>query len=253
MSRRPIVAGNWKMNASSPRPAAELAAAVVREINSVTEVECVVCPPFTALAAVAEAVKGTRIGLGAQNMYPEDKGAFTGEVDPNALREIGCRYVIIGHSERRAIFEETDEFINRKVKKALDKGLTPIMCCGETLDEREEGIALDIVRGHIDNGLAGLGSSDVRKVVIAYEPVWAIGTGRTAEPEDAQEVHAFIRNLLSEKYGRDTADNIRIQYGGSVKPENAKELFDQPDIDGGLIGGASLKADAFRDIVLAAR
>jgi len=253
MSRRPIVAGNWKMNASGPRAAVEIAAAVVRELNDVTAVECAVCPPFTALMAVAEVVRHSRIGLGAQNMYPEEKGAFTGEVDPNALLEIGCKYVIIGHSERRAVFEETDEFINRKVKKALEKGLTPIMCCGETLDEREEGITLDIVRGHIDNGLADLRAADVRKVVIAYEPVWAIGTGRTAEPEDAQEVHAFIRHLLSEKYGRDTADTVRIQYGGSVKPENAKELFDQPDIDGGLIGGASLKADTFRDIVLAAR
>ncbi len=253
MSRRPIVAGNWKMNASAPRAATELAAAIVRDLNDVTEVECVVCPPFTALAGVAETVKGSRIGLGAQNMYPEDKGAFTGEIDPNALLDIGCKYVIIGHSERRAIFEETDEFINRKVKKALEKGLTPIMCCGETLDQREEGITLDIVRGHIDSGLAGLSASEVRKVVIAYEPVWAIGTGKTAQPKDAQEVHAFIRDLLSEKYGRDTADTVRIQYGGSVKPDNAKELFGQPDIDGGLIGGASLKADAFRDIVLAAR
>jgi triosephosphate isomerase len=253
MPRKKIVAGNWKMNCAAPDAACELARAVVQKCGSQTAVDVAVCPPFTALSAVAGAVKGTSVALGAQNCYPKDSGAFTGEVDPNTLLAVGCRYVIIGHSERRQYFQETDAFVNQKVKIALEKGLTPIMCCGETLEERESGSTLDVVRRHVEGGLAELNASAASRVVLAYEPVWAIGTGKTAKPEDAQEVHAFIRRLLKDQHGDETAQAIRIQYGGSVKPSNAGELFSQPDIDGGLIGGASLKAEDFEAIVFAAR
>lgn len=251
--RKIFVAGNWKMNNAGPKGAVSLAEAVVADLGKETAVDVAVCPPFTALTAVAGVVAGTKVALGAQNVYPKDSGAYTGEIDPNALLEVGCRYVILGHSERRQYFKETDEFINEKVKFALAKGLLPIMCCGETKEEREKGVTRDVVRRHIEKGLAGIDSEAIVKVVIAYEPVWAIGTGLTAEPGDAEEVHAFIRGLLTEKHGKEAAENIRIQYGGSVKPDNAKELFSQPNIDGGLIGGASLKADQFKAIVEAGR
>jgi triosephosphate isomerase len=249
LMRKKIVAGNWKMNNAGPKAAVELAEAVVADFAKETAVDVVLCPPFTALAAVAQVVEGTRVALGAQNLYPKDSGAYTGEIDPNALLEIGCHYVILGHSERRQYFKESDEFINEKVRIALDRGLIPIMCCGETMDERKQGLTHDVVRRHVERGLADIRPEDLAKVVIAYEPVWAIGTGLTAKPEDAEEVHAFIRNLLAEKNGKQLAETIRIQYGGSVKPDNAKELFSQLNIDGGLIGGASLKADQFKAII----
>ena len=249
--RKPIVAGNWKMNKTAPQ-----AAALVRELRPLVEglksVEVVVCPPYTALATAADALAGSGIGLGAQNMHWEPSGAFTGEVSAEMLLTAGCRYVIIGHSERRALFHETNADVNRKVKAALAAGLTPIMCVGETLDQREAGKTEDVVRDHVEGGLAGLGADQIRKIVVAYEPVWAIGTGKTATPEQAQDVHAFIRALLARLADTGTAQTVRIQYGGSVKPENAKELFGKPDIDGGLIGGASLKADSFAAIVKAA-
>lgn len=247
--RKKIVAGNWKMNNAGPNAAVELAEEVVADFANETAVDVVLCPPFTALAAVAQVVEGTQVAVGAQNVYPQDSGAYTGEIDPNALVEVGCKYVILGHSERRQYFKESDEFINEKVKITLERGLVPIMCCGETMEERKQGVTHDVVRRHVLKGLADIDTDIITRVVIAYEPVWAIGTGLTAEPKDAEEVHAFIRELLAEKHGRAAAEAIRIQYGGSVKPDNAKELFSQPNIDGGLIGGASLKADSFRAIV----
>jgi len=251
--RKIFVAGNWKMNNAGPKAAAGLAEAVVAASGKEQAVDVAVCPPSTALSAVAQVIKGTQVALGAQNMYPKDSGAYTGEIDPNVLLELGCQYVILGHSERRQYFKESDEFVNEKVKFALEKGLLPIMCCGETEEEREKGITQDVVKRQVTVGLDAVSATDVVKVVVAYEPVWAIGTGKTAKPEDAEEVHAFIRGLLTGKYGQDVAEQVRIQYGGSVKPDNAKELFSQPNIDGGLIGGASLKADQFKAIVEAGR
>ena len=246
--RRKIVAGNWKMN----KPAAEgaaLIAALRKELgDGAGACEVVVCPPFTALESAAKTLAGSAIGLGAQNMHGEAPGAFTGEVCAAMLKDLGVAYVILGHSERRAGFGETDAIVNRKTRAALAAGLTPIVCVGETLAEREAGRTEKVVTTQVRESLAGLGA-DLRKVVIAYEPVWAIGTGKTATPAQAQEVHALIRRVLAAMADGQTATAIRIQYGGSMKPENAKELMSQPDIDGGLIGGAALKADAFAAIV----
>jgi triosephosphate isomerase (TIM) len=249
--RRPIVAGNWKMNKTAAE-AAELVAALAPLVADLDGVDCVVCPPATALAAAAAAIDGGNIGLGAQNMHWEESGAYTGEVSADMLLTLGCGYVIIGHSERRAYFGETNANVNKKVKTALAKGLTPIMCCGETLEEREAGKMEAVVKDHVVNGLADLSPEDIRKVVLAYEPVWAIGTGKTASPEQAQEVHAFIRGVLAGVADEQTAQAVRIQYGGSMKADNAADLIGKPDIDGGLIGGAALKADSFAAIVKAA-
>lgn len=249
--RRPIVAGNWKMNKTASE-AASLVGALRPLVADVKDVEIVVCPPFTALAAVAPALAGTNIGLGAQNMHWEAEGAFTGEVSAGMLLTSGCRFVILGHSERRAYFHESNAEINKKVRAALAAGLTPIMCVGETLEQREAGHTEAVVEDHVVGGLARLTPDQVGKVVIAYEPVWAIGTGKTATPDQAQAVHAFIRKVLAKVSTEAVAEAVRIQYGGSVKPENAKELMSKPDIDGGLIGGASLKADSFAAIVKAA-
>jgi triosephosphate isomerase len=250
MSRRPIIAGNWKMHKTITE-----ALALVMEIKEAMAgldgVEVVVCPPFTALAQAAEALKGTDIAVGAQNVYWEDRGAYTGEVSPVMLRDAGCRYVIIGHSERRQYFGETDEKVNRKLKAVLNHGLTPIMCVGETLAEREAGITEKVVRTQTGAGLAALTGEQVAGMVIAYEPVWAIGTGKTASDEDAQQVISFIRNIVKELYGPVAAGRVRIQYGGSVKPENAAGLMAKPDIDGALVGGASLEAASFMGIVRA--
>lgn len=213
------------------------------------EVDVVVCPPFVCLAAAAEALKGSNIALGAQNMHFEEKGAYTGEIAPNMLKELGVEYVIIGHSERRQYFGETDESVNKKVTVALAHGLNPIMCVGETLEEREKGITEKVVEKQTREGLKGLEGQDVQRVVIAYEPVWAIGTGKTATSDQANEVIAFIRGIVSDMFGKDVADKIRIQYGGSMNPKNASELMAMPDIDGGLIGGASLKAEDFAKVV----
>jgi triosephosphate isomerase len=246
--RTPIIAGNWKMNT-----VIEDAKALVQDlkalVSDVTNVEIVVCPPFISLAAVAEIIKGNNIGLGAQNVYWEKSGAFTGEISALMLKSTGCTYVIIGHSERRTYFHETDETVNKRIFAALGEGLKPIVCVGETLEERENGNTFDVVKRQITGGLAGLSTEHMKTLVIAYEPVWAIGTGKTANPEQAQEVHAFIRNLLAEIFGETTATETRIQYGGSVKPDNVTELMNQADIDGALVGGASLKADSFEKII----
>lgn len=247
--RKILIAGNWKMN----KTAAE-GADLVREINQSigrqTDVGVVVCPPFTALESTAAALEeSSGIQLGAQNMHPKLEGAYTGEVSPIMLRSLFCTYVILGHSERREIFGETDAFINQKVISAIESSLKPILCVGETLQQRENGTTMQVVESQLKGGLANVSAEMAETLVIAYEPVWAIGTGKVATPEMAQEVHAFIRAQLKALFGDATANKIRILYGGSMKPENASELLDQPDIDGGLIGGASLKAKSFVDLV----
>lgn len=248
--RTKIVAGNWKMN-KTPAEAKALAQGIKDALGSATcPVEVVVCPPFIDLPAVTEVLAGSQIGVGAQNMHNEPKGAFTGEVAANMLQEIGVKYVILGHSERRTYFADTDATVNAKTKAALAAGFTPIVCVGETLAEREAGKMEEVVSTQVRGSLADLGA-DLEKVVVAYEPVWAIGTGKTATPAQAQEVHALIRKTLASMSSDEIAAKIRIQYGGSMKPENAKELMSQPDIDGGLIGGAALKADSFLAIIKA--
>lgn len=228
----------------------ELISAIKNEMSkSETQTEVIVCPPFTSLETATTLLKGSKIKLGAQNMHYEENGAFTGEVSASMLKSVGCKFVILGHSERRTIFGETDEVINLKIKKAIASGLKPIFCVGETLEERENGLTEKVVETQIKNGLKGIPESDLSELIVAYEPVWAIGTGKTASPEQAQEVHKFIRNLIKSQFSSNLAENIVIQYGGSVKPENAAELFSQQDIDGGLIGGASLKASSFMAIV----
>lgn len=218
-------------------------------VQNVTNVEIVVCPPFISLQAVKDVLAGSKLGLGAQNVFWEKNGAFTGEVSAPMLKSVGCAYVIIGHSERRTYFGETDSTVNKRIFAALTEGLKPIVCVGETLEEREAGKTFDVIKRQITGGLANLSTEQMAPVVIAYEPVWAIGTGKTATPAQAQEVHAFIRQLLKELFGQATADATRLQYGGSVKPENAAELMSQPDIDGALVGGASLKAETFEKII----
>lgn len=238
--RRKIIAGNWKMN-KTPQEAV----ALINELKPLlanAEAEVVFCPPAVSLAAALEATKGSNIGIGAQNMYFEESGAFTGEIAPNMLTEMGVKYVILGHSERRQYFAETDEMVNKKVLKALEHNLIPIVCVGESLEQREQGITEDLVRLQTKIALRGVPAERAKEVVIAYEPIWAIGTGRTATNEQAEEVCAAIRKVLKELYGG-VAEEIRIQYGGSVKPSNAKEIFGMPNIDGGLVGGASLTKD----------
>ena len=239
--RKKIIAGNWKMN-MTPSQAVALCE-TLKPLVAGSEADVVFCVPAIDIVPVVEAVKGTNIEVGGENLYFEDKGAYTGEISADMLLDAGCKYVIIGHSERRDYFKETDEIVNKKVKKAIEKGLTPIMCCGESLEQREQGITLDWIRMQIKIGLQGVEAADVAKMVIAYEPIWAIGTGVTATTEQAQEVCGAIRACIAEIYCQDTADAVRIQYGGSVNAGNAAELFSQPDIDGGLVGGASLKAD----------
>lgn len=246
--RKKIVAGNWKMNKNTAE-ALELAQGLKGLVADVNGVEVVICPPFTLLAEVKKAIAGSNIKLGAQNMHTEEKGAFTGEISPLMLKDVGVEYVILGHSERREYFKETNEFINKKVKTAIKFGMTPILCVGEKLEEREAGITEKVVKDHVVGGFMDISKEDAAKVVVAYEPVWAIGTGKTASPEQAQEVHAFIRKLLEELYDKETAENITIQYGGSMNDANAKELMAKVDIDGGLIGGASLIADKFAVVV----
>lgn len=219
------------------------------KVSDVKDVGIIICPPVTAVAKVADALSETNIKVGAQNVYWEEKGAFTGEVSMGMLLEAGCTYVILGHSERRAMFGDTNETVNKKLKAALKNGLLPIVCVGETLEEREKGVTQDVVKDHVHGSLAGLSEEEMKKTVIAYEPVWAIGTGKTATPQQAQEVHLYIRNLLSEMFGKEVSDRICILYGGSVKPENIKELMAEQDIDGGLVGGASLKSDSFEKLV----
>ncbi len=246
--RKPVIAGNWKMfNTTSE------AATLVNELSSLVarfnDREIVVCPPFTALAAVRPILDETGIKLGAQNVHWEEKGAFTGEISPAMLKDAGCDYVILGHSERRQFFAETDENVNRKLKSVLKAGLIPIVCVGESLSEREAGITSTVVSRQIKIGLDGIDAESAKKIIIAYEPIWAIGTGRTASAADANAVCAFIRLTLTGMLGTPVADAIRIQYGGSVKPDNVDELMGSSDIDGALVGGASLKADDFGRIV----
>lgn len=244
--RRKIVAGNWKMN-KTPQEAVALVEQLKAVANS-EDVDVVVCPPAICLPAVVEAVKGSNIEVGAQNMYYEENGAFTGEIAPNMLTAIGVKYVIIGHSERREYFGETDITVNKKVLKAIEHNLVPIICVGETLEQREQGITIDLIRLQTKVALKDVKAEEAAKTVIAYEPVWAIGTGKTATSEQAEEVCGAIRTVVEEIYNKEVADAVRIQYGGSVNAGNANELFNMGNIDGGLVGGASL-TDAFGGIV----
>ena len=246
--RTPIIAGNWKMY-KTQNEAFQLASALKQSLSDINSVKVVLCPPFTALASVKEAIQGSNILLGAQNMHWEEKGVYTGEISPKMLLTIGCKYVIIGHSERRNYFFETNESVNLKVKSALGFGLIPIICVGERLEEREANKTEQVVEDHVRGALKDLTADLVKKCVIAYEPVWAIGTGKTATPTQANEVHVFIRELLSSMFDKDCAEKVNILYGGSVKPENSKELLEMSDIDGALVGGASLDADSFEKIV----
>ena len=246
MSRRRIIAGNWKMN-KTPSEAKELVALLAPLVKN-DDVDVVYCVPAIDIVPVAEAVAGTNVQVGAENMYIEDKGAYTGEISPDMLLDAGVKFVIIGHSERREYFKEDDAFLNKKVLKAFEKGITPILCCGETLEQREAGVTLDWIRLQIKSDLQGVSAEQAASMVIAYEPIWAIGTGRTATSEQAEEVCKAIRELIAEIYDEATAEVIRIQYGGSMNAANAAELLSMPNIDGGLIGGASLKAD-FAQIV----
>jgi triosephosphate isomerase len=251
MIRKKLIAGNWKMNKTSA-DAVSLARELVLSIGTQSDAEVVICPPFTALEAVAGAIDGSLIKLGAQNMHFEASGAFTGEVSAPMLRALFATHVILGHSERRTLFGETDELVNKKVLAALKNQLRPILCVGESLAEREAGSTLKVVQTQLERALEGVGKDQAPSVVVAYEPVWAIGTGKVATAEQAQEVHGFIRGLLTKLQGEPAAQRVRILYGGSMKPANAAELLTQKDIDGGLIGGASLEARSFVELVKAA-
>jgi len=251
--RKPIIAANWKMHKTITETE-EFIERFLKETGEALlsrQVEVVLIPPFTALQKAADAVKGSAVKIGAQNMYWEEKGAYTGEISPVMLKDTGCTYVVLGHSERRQYFGETNEWVNRKVKAAFANGLIPIVCVGEKLVQREAGATERVVREQVENSLAGLDAGQIASIVIAYEPVWAIGTGRTASEEDAQRVNEFIRGILAEMAGREAAERARIQYGGSVKPANVKGLMAQPDVDGALVGGASLDPESFAAIVRA--
>jgi len=248
MGRLPFIAGNWKMN-KTVGEALDLVRQLKASISRIEGVEVAVAPPFTALYAVRKELEGSTIRLAAQNLFWEEKGAYTGEVSPPMLKEMGCHYVILGHSERRQFFGETDETVNRKIKAALGQDLSVIFCIGETLKEREEGKTFSVIEKQVTGGLKDIGKEEMRRIVVAYEPVWAIGTGKTATPEQAEEVHRFIREKLGKLFSREIAEGVRIQYGGSVTPENIKGLMGQENIDGALVGGASLKADTFSKIV----
>ena len=239
--RKKIIAGNWKMNKTPSETVALLNE--LKPLVATEEADVVFCVPAVSLIPAMNTVKGTNIAIGAENMYFEESGAYTGEIAPNMLTDIGVKYVIIGHSERREYFAETDETVNKKVLKAFEHGLTPIICCGETLTQREQGVTIDFIRQQIKIAFLNVTAEQAKKAVIAYEPIWAIGTGKVATSAQAQEVCKAIRDCIAQIYDRETADTIRIQYGGSVSAASAAELFSQPDIDGGLVGGASLKPD----------
>ena len=249
--RKVIIAGNWKLN-KTPREAIALVEELKREVVDINGVDIVVCPPFTALDIVSESILETNIALGAQNLYWQDSGAFTGEVSAPMLKDLGVQFVIIGHSERRQFFGETNETVNQRIHAALTHHLTPIVCIGENLAEREANKTFDVIKHQCEGSLANLTTDEIRQIVLAYEPLWAIGTGKTATPEQAQEVHAFIRQLLGKLFNTDVAQSVRIQYGGSVTPQNIAALMAQPDIDGALVGGASLKASSFAAIIKSA-
>lgn len=246
--RKPIIAGNWKMN-KTPQETRDLISALIPLVKDAKDVDVIVCPPFVCIEAAAAARHNSNIHIGAQNMHFEQSGAYTGEVSPGMLKSLGVEYVILGHSERRQYFGETDDGVNKKAKTALEAGLVPIVCVGETLEERENGITAEVVRKQTKLALLGLSEEQAAKVVIAYEPIWAIGTGKTATSEDANETIGTIRTAVEEVFGGSAAQSVRIQYGGSMKPANASELMAMPEIDGGLIGGASLKAEDFAAIV----
>lgn len=248
VARKKFIAGNWKMNLNAAEAVA-LAAGLVKEVAALDAVDVAVCPPFVYIPQVAAAVKGSKIGVGAQDMFYENNGAFTGEISGVMLKDVGCRYVILGHSERRHVIGESDELINRKIVKALADGLDVIFCVGELLAERDSGVTTDVVTRQVKVGLSGVTGEQMAKVTIAYEPVWAIGTGRNATPQQAQEVHAMIRGLVAKMYDSSVAAAVRIQYGGSVKASNAAELMGQADVDGALVGGASLKVADFVGII----
>jgi triosephosphate isomerase len=247
--KRPFIAANWKMHKSIAE-ALTVVASIKAGVHKATDCEIVICPSFTALAAVGQALKESSIELGAQDMYPEPEGAFTGEISPLMLKEVGCRFVILGHSERRTHFRETDVLVNQKVKAALKFSLVPNVCIGETLEEREARKAFEAVKSQFDGSLKDLSDEDIQRTVIAYEPVWAIGTGRTATPEQAEQMHSYIRRLFHEKYGEEIAARVLILYGGSVRPDNMAALMQKPNVDGALVGSASLKAESFSQIVL---
>ena len=249
-SRRPVIAGNWKMNTTLTE-AVSLAKGIAAAADKHTGSDAIVIPPACFLAPVLGALQGSSVGVGAQNMHPADKGAFTGELSGNMLQSLGVQYVVCGHSERRHIFGESSDWVGDKVLAAVTSGLRPILCVGETLEDRDSGITERVVGEQLLAGLRHLNATQMGQTIVAYEPVWAIGTGRTASPEQAQAVHAFIRTTLAERFDPTTADRARLQYGGSVKPQNAGELLLQPDIDGALVGGASLKADSFEGILAA--
>jgi len=246
--KKPLMAGNWKMN-KTVSEAVEIVKTLKNTVSDVTDVEILVCPTFTALYAVNNEIKGSNINLGAQNLFWEEKGAFTGEISPMMIKDIGCSYVIIGHSERRQYFTESNEIVNKKTRAAFSVMLTPIVCVGETLKEREDNITFKVIEKQIRDGLCGLTLEQASSIVIAYEPVWAIGTGKTATPDQAEEIHYFIRKLYGQMYSKNVAEEVRILYGGSVNPENVSELMKKPDINGGLVGGASLKAESFTKLI----
>jgi triosephosphate isomerase len=246
--RRLLIAGNWKMNLNLAKSVA-LAEGLKDAAKNRTDIDIAVCPPAIYVQPVGVALAGSNIGLGAQDVYFEKEGAFTGEISTEMLVDIGCKYVILGHSERRHILHESSELINQKVVAALKAGLTPILCVGELLSEREAGVTDVVIRRQFDGSLSNVSAEQMKKVVIAYEPVWAIGTGKVATPDQAEEVHVSIRDLITERYGKEIADVVRIQYGGSVKAENAKDILLKPNVDGALVGGASLKVDAFMGII----
>jgi len=248
--RRPFIAGNWKMNLDRASAVA-LAEGLAKASAGIDSVDIAVCPPSCYLDAVGAAVAGSNVALGAQNVYHEADGAYTGEISTAMLGDLGCKYVILGHSERRHVLGETDQDINKKVLATLAAGLLPIVCVGELLDQREAGKTLDVIRGQFDGSLAGLTAEQMMQIVIAYEPVWAIGTGKVATPQQAEGVHLDLRKIMVDRYNEEVAESVRIQYGGSVKPDNAAELLGQPNIDGALVGGAALKVDSLMGIITA--
>jgi triosephosphate isomerase len=246
--RKPIIAGNWKMHKTLTE-AKSFAEEVKTKVPAQDKIDSVICAPALFLQSLVEAANGTDVKIGAQNMHFEENGAFTGEISPKALADLGVQYVILGHSERREMFNETDETVNQKTLAAFKYGLTPIVCCGETLEQRENGETMQLVGGQIEKALQGLTDDQVKQTVIAYEPIWAIGTGKSSTSADANEVCAHIRQVVAKQFSQDVADAVRIQYGGSVKPGNIKEYMSQPDIDGALVGGASLEAESFLQLL----
>jgi triosephosphate isomerase (TIM) len=251
MKRNKVIAGNWKMH-NDNSAAQQLASQIKIRTTDIKHTDIILCPPFTALTVVHDVINDSKISLGAQNVYWEKSGAFTGELSADMIKSTGATYVIVGHSERRQYFGETDETVNKRTKAALEAGLKVIVCVGESLDQRESGITANVVEAQVTGGLSGLTTEQMEDIIIAYEPVWAIGTGKVATPEQAQEVHAHIRGLVQKQFGSQVAEALRIQYGGSVKPDNADSLLSQPDIDGALVGGACLKAEAFVPIIQSA-